>query len=233
MNASDRGDYPAALVHLRESEERADRAAARRQQAWSLAILARAHLLRGEHSQAGHELARSTDLVRAERWMAFLPWNQAFRGELDLLAGDLDGAGEELEQAWVLACQIGDPCWEGVAARGLGLLSAGRGDRSESTRWFGEAAARSVRVSDRYQWVRGYVLDAAAGTALDQAEPARARPLVETLASLAARCDMRELVVRAHLHRVRLGDSGALSSARMLAAGIDNPALARLVGTAA
>jgi DNA-binding SARP family transcriptional activator len=232
MNASDRADYPAALRHLRESAGLADRSGARRQQAWTLAILARAHLLRGELSQAGYELAHSTELVRAERWMALLPWNQAFRGELFLLDGDLTGAGEQLEQAWVLACQIGDPCWEGVAARGLGLLTATRGDRPESTRWFGEAAARSVRVSDRYQWVRAYVLDAAAATALDQGEPERARPLVESLGALAARCDMRELVVRSHLHRFRLGERGALSAARLLAADIDNPELARSIAAA-
>jgi hypothetical protein len=39
---------------------------------------------------------------------------------------------------------------------------------------------------------------------------------------------MRELVVRAHLHRSRLGDPSALATAR-LAASIDNPALARLL----
>jgi DNA-binding SARP family transcriptional activator len=229
MNASDRADYPVALDCLRESAELAERGAARRQQAWSLAILARAHVLRGEHSQARHELARSTDLIRADRWLAFLPWNQAFSGELRRLEGDLGGAGEELEQAWGMACQIGDPCWEAVAARGLGLLSANRGHRAESTHWFGEAAARSVRVIDRYQWVRGYVLDAAAATALEQGEPERARPLVVALTQLAARCDMRELTVRAHLHRFRLGDRGALAGARLLGSGIDNPDLSRML----
>jgi hypothetical protein len=49
--------------------------------------------------------------------------------------------------------------------------------------------------------------------------------MVEALAELAARCDMRELVVRAHLHRHRLGDPAALPAARLLASGIDNPAL--------
>jgi hypothetical protein len=36
---------------------------------------------------------------------------------------------------------------------------------------------------------------------------------------------MRELVVRAHLHRARLGDQTALATARLLAADVDNPAL--------
>ncbi|MFF3443332.1 BTAD domain-containing putative transcriptional regulator [Streptosporangium sp. NPDC002721] len=46
MNASDHGDYPAAFEHLEESAERAHRSADHRQRAWSLSILARAHLHR-------------------------------------------------------------------------------------------------------------------------------------------------------------------------------------------
>jgi hypothetical protein len=142
----------------------------------------------------------------------------------------VDGATDGLEHAWALACQLGDPCWEGMAARGIGLLHAARADTPGATRWLGEAARRCSRVPDRYQWVHGYVLDAAAGAALQQDEPDRARPIVTALAALAARCDMRELVVRAHLHRARLGDPMAHASARLLATDIDNPALGELLG---
>lgn len=230
MNASDRADYPAALAMLEESVDRAARAGDDRQQAWSLSILARAHLLRAERSQAAAALARSLDLIRRQRWIAFLPWAQALRAELDRLAGDLDGAADGLEQAWALALQLDDPCWEGMAARGLGLLHAARGEHAAADRWLAEATHRSSRVSDRYRWLHGYVLDAAATVALDQDDPGRARPLVARLSSLAARCDMRELTVRAHLHRARLGDASALPAARLLGADIDNPALARLLG---
>ena len=139
-----------------------------RQQAWSLSILGRAHLLRGERSQAAAALTRSLELVREQRWMAFLPWPQALRAELDLRAGDLDTAADGLNEAWVLACQLDDPCWEGMAARGLGLLHAGRGDHVAATRWLGEAATRCNRVPDRYQWVHAHVLDTAITTALDR-----------------------------------------------------------------
>ena len=57
MNASDMGDYPAAFRHLQGSVERARRAGDPRQQAWSLSVLARAHLLRDEHSQAAVALS--------------------------------------------------------------------------------------------------------------------------------------------------------------------------------
>ena len=229
MNASDMADYPAAFRHLHGSVERARSAADPRQQAWSLAILARAHLLRDERSQAGAALAESLELVRAERWMAFLPWPEALQADLDLRAGRVEAAADQLEHAWALACHIGDPCWEGMTARGLGLLSAARGDHAAAGAWLSEARTRCNRTTDRYQWVSAYVLDAVVGAALDRDDLAEGARLADALASLAARCDMRELVVRAHLHRGRLGDSSALATARLLAAGIDNPALEPLL----
>ncbi|HEY6596392.1 MAG TPA: BTAD domain-containing putative transcriptional regulator [Asanoa sp.] len=229
MNSSDRGDYPAAIRYLHESVERAVRAGDRRQEGWSVSVLGRAHLLRGERGQAAVALGRSLDLVRAERWVAFMPWPMAFLGEVDLQGGQVDAAADGLEQAWELACQVGDPCWEGVSGRALGLLSTVRGDHEGAWRWFGEATARSTRFSDRYQWVRGHVLDAAAAAAIARGDPDRARPIVATLAQLAARTDMRELVVRAHVHRYRMGDRAALAAARLLAADIDNPALSPLL----
>src|SRR5688500_18685066 len=116
-----------------------------------------------------------------------------------------------------------------MAARGLGRLHAARGDRAGAAQWLGEARRRCSAVPDRYQWVHGYVLDAAAATAIEHGEHERAAALAGSLASLAARCDLGELVVRAHLHRHRLGDPTALGSARLLAAGIENPALAEML----
>ena len=82
-------------------------------------------------------------------------------------------------------------------------------------------------MSDRYQWVRAYVLDTGAQVAIARHDAAGAGRLTDALASLAARCEMREFVVRAELHRYRLGDAGALAVARLLAREVDNPALAR------
>ncbi|HVL85078.1 MAG TPA: tetratricopeptide repeat protein [Pseudonocardia sp.] len=229
MNASDNGDYPAAFAFLDESVQRAVRCADHRQEAWSLSIIGRAHLLRGEHSQATAALTRSLDLVHEQRWMAFLPWPQTLRAELDLRAGRVDTAADEFERAWVLACQIGDPCWEGMAARGLALLHTERGDHVAATGWLGEAAARCNRVTDRYQWVHAHVLDTMIAAALDRDDRQAATPLIASLGALAARCDMRELVVRAELHRSRLGDPTALASARLLGADVDNPVLAGML----
>ena len=91
------------------------------------------------------------------------------------------------------------------------------------------ARARCNRVTDRYQWVHAYVLDAMAGVAIERGDVVEAAAVSDALASLAARCELRELVVRSHLHRAALGASDALPSARLLAAGIDNPALEALL----
>ncbi|HEV3496434.1 MAG TPA: SARP family transcriptional regulator, partial [Actinomycetes bacterium] len=147
----------------------------------------------------------------------------------DLRAGRVDAATEQLEHAWALATHLGDPCWEGMAARGLGLLSAARGDHPGATAWLTEARTRCNRTTDRYQWVSAHVLDAVITLAIDHGKEAEATRLTDALASLAARGDMRELVVRAHLHRSRLGDPSALTTARMLATDIDNPALEPLL----
>jgi hypothetical protein len=72
--------------------------------------------------------------------------------------------------------------------------------------------------------VHGYCLDALAGVEIAAAAP-EARERVAQLDRLAARGDMRELVVRAALHRARLGDPSGLESARLRGEAIDNPAL--------
>lgn len=232
MNASDRADYPQAFDHLAESVERARRCADDRQEAWSLSIVGRAHLLRGDRDEATRTVGRSLELVQRRQWIAFLPWPQSLQGELTLLAGDIEGAGEVFEQAWALACQIGDPCWEGISARGMAQVRARRGD-ADATAWFDEASNRCTRLPDAYRWVHIYVLDAATSHALDIGDGARAERLLDRLAALAARGDMREFVVRAAVHRSRLGDASGLVAARHLSGDIDNPALAGLVDAAA
>jgi predicted metal-dependent HD superfamily phosphohydrolase len=84
-------------------------------------------------------------------------------------------------------------------------------------------------VSDAYAWVHAHVLDSSAALAVETGAGDAAQ-IVEDLAELAERCGLRELVVRAHVHRARLGVPGSLDSARLLAADIDNPVLDALVG---
>jgi hypothetical protein len=137
-----------------------------------------------------------------------------------------------LDHAFPLGCRLGDPCWEAIAARARGLVHEAAGERTAALAWLVDAADRAVRVPDPYVWMHAWCLEALAGVAITDAA-ANARELVDQLETVAARGDMRELVVRAALLRARLGDSGGLDPARLLGEAIDNPALqAGLAATA-
>jgi DNA-binding SARP family transcriptional activator len=229
MNRSDMGDYPGAFAAIAASIEHAERCGDRRQAAFSLSLLGRAHLLRGEGAEAIVALDRALELIDAERWLAFLPFPEALRGEIDLERGDTARAAERFERAFAMACDLRDPCWEGLAARNLGLLHRAQGQAGSTRTWMDEARTRCTRLPDRYVWMQGHVLDTSIQVELDAGTDGRAPQLIRALGALAARTEMRELVVRGLLHAARMGDRGALESARMLAAEIDNPALGALL----
>jgi DNA-binding SARP family transcriptional activator len=200
MDLSDQGSTAEALEALGESADRARSAGHRRQAGWSLSIAGRAHLLRGEDDDAARALAESTALVQEERWMAFLPWPQALQAELDIRQGRLDDAASTLDSSWQLACQVEDPCWEGMAARGLGVLAAHAGRRDAATTWLQDAHRRCTRWPDRYVWVQAHILDAVCASGLPGAHTA-----VTELLDLAGRTGMRGFVARAQEHAGRFG----------------------------
>jgi DNA-binding SARP family transcriptional activator len=221
---SDRAHYGAAIALLEESAGAAGRCGDRRQRAWSLAILGRALLLRGQLPDSVEMLDESLALADEEGWVAFQPFPEALRAEAALLQGDRDHATTLLRHAFPLGCRLGDPCWEAIAARARGLVHEAAGERREALAWLGDAVNRAARVPDHYVWMHAWCLEALAGVEIADSAP-DARETVARLETLAARGDMRELVVRAALHRARLGDRGGLEPVRLLGESIDNPAL--------
>lgn len=230
MNRSDMGDYAGAFAALQGAVQRAECCGDRRQIATSLSLIARARLLRGETEEAMRDLDRALALVEAERWLSFRPFPEAMRGEVDLRHGDTARAAERLQRAFALACELQDPCWEGLAARNLGLLHRACGQVGSSQEWIDQSRTRCTRLPDRYVWMQGHVLDTAIVFSLERDEHERAHTLIRALGALAARTEMRELVVRGLVHAARIGQDGALDSAHTLAVGIDNPALSSLLG---
>jgi DNA-binding SARP family transcriptional activator len=228
MALSDRAHYPAALALLERSFELAESCGQARQAAWSLSLIGRIHLLRGDLGAAVKALDRSLQLVASERWTAFRPWPESLRGEVSLRTGRPDRALDRVQRAFRLACRLGDPCWEATAARVIGLARAAEGDMRSARDWLGQARSHATRVSDPYQWVHGHVLDAIASLAIDAGDD-EAKEAANALKELAARAGMRELAVRGHLHEARLGVSGALEAALVLGAEIDSPALDELL----
>jgi DNA-binding SARP family transcriptional activator len=221
---SDRAHYGAAIALLEESIAAAGRCVDMRQRAWSLAILGRVMLLRGQLPEAVELLDESLALVGKEGWVAFQPFPEALRAEVALRQGDPEHAIALLDHAFPLGCRLGDPCWEAIAARARGLVHEAAGERAPALAWLADAADRAVRVPDPYIWMHAWCLEALAAVAIADAAP-QARELVDRLETIAARGDMRELVVRAAVLRARLGDSGGLEPARLLGEAIDNPAL--------
>jgi DNA-binding SARP family transcriptional activator len=224
MALSDRAHYAAAIALLEESVATARRSGDVRRAAWSSALLGRALVLRGQLSEAVEVLDDSLAVVHAERWVAFQPFPEALRAEVALRQHDSDHAASLLDHAFALGCRLGDPCWEALATRATGLVHEAAGERAAALACLRDAAVRAVRVADPYVWIHAHCLDALAAVAIADGAP-DAREHVDQLERLAARGDLRELVVRAALHRARLGDPSGVASARLLGEAIDNPAL--------
>lgn len=220
---SDLGAHNQALAALSSAVERADRAAAQEAAVYARTFLGRLHLLRDELPAARRVLTRA---VRQGRtcWLAFSPLAESFLAEVQLRAGELEAAAARFERAFVMGCQLDDPCLESIARRGMGLVALARGQAARGYDLLVDAPRRSRRLPDSYRWIEAYGLDALCTAAIDHDAPAAPR-WVADLERLASRCGMSELMVRALLHRARLGEPAALEAATEVAAGIDNPAL--------
>jgi tetratricopeptide (TPR) repeat protein len=224
MNHADRGRHLAAVALLTESAAAAELAGRPRQQAWSLGLLARSLLLAGRTDEARLAAEASMAGVREQRWSAFLPWPQAIRAECLVRSGNLDQANADAEQSFALGCELGDPCWEGMAARMLGMLALANGDAAGAWRWMLDARKRCDRVPDRYVWVSCYIGLAQLDVA-NRLDPALVPSLARQLREDATRADLPEFVAWALAHQSASGDLSALALAEATARAVDNPAL--------
>jgi tetratricopeptide (TPR) repeat protein len=225
--STDMGRYAEALGAFQASLRLEDATQPTQVQAWVWTFTGRLHLLRQDLGQARECLAKGLTTARALRWTAFVPLPEALLADVDLAEGHADTASTAYEHAHALALQLGDPCWEGLAARGLGLIAASQGDAATALHWITQARHRCVRLPDAYLWIEGYCLDALCAHALDH-QRVEASRWIDDLEALATRTGMRELVARAYAHRGNLGDPTAAEAARILAAEVDNPALGHL-----
>ena len=224
MNQADRGRHAEAAELLTESADTAHEAGRARQEAWSLGVLARSLLLAGQVLQAREAAERSMAMALSERWNAFLPWPQVLHAQCLAAAGRWDEASQDAEHAFALACELGDPCWEGMAARALGLLALHAGDLGAAQVWLADARRRCDRVPDRYVWVSAYIglaqLETAARANIDLVAPAAAR-----LYEHAVRGDLPEFLAWALVYQAESGDYAKAPLARSAAEVIANPVL--------
>jgi DNA-binding SARP family transcriptional activator len=224
---SDTAQYGEAKAMLRQAIRQAEAQGDKKQLAYAHSMLGRALLLNGDLQQATLMLDASIALAQ-QLWTAFLPWPQSLRAEVDMVNGKVDAAGERFEHAFALGCQLGDPCWEGIAGRGLGCIAMSRGDTTNAIEILLDAIARSTRLPDGYLWAKAYALEALCGLAISERMP-EASIWIDELQGIAARSGMREFTVRALMHRASLGDPSSAEAARLLSSEVDNPVLSTLV----
>jgi len=220
---SDTAHYSAAIATLELAAAMSDAQGDLKQSIFATSMLGRAMLLRGEIDTAVGVLQVATDQSRG-LWTAFLPWPQSLLAEGELLRGRNDAAAEHFEQAFALGCQLGDPCWEGMAGRGLGMVAMARGQHEQAKVILLDALVRCTRLPDGYLWAKAHTLDALCKLGTVASMP-QTRQWTDDLMTLASRTGMRELVASACLHQAALGDSSALRAARAMASEIDNPLL--------
>jgi DNA-binding SARP family transcriptional activator len=188
QSRSDEGREDDALELLDASVELARSAAAARPEAWSLSMIGRIALLRGELDDAERALVQAADLVARERWIAFSPWVQALRSEVDLRRGATASADAGFERAYAAARTLDDNCWIAMSARGLALVRAATGDRRAALEWMRE----SLRRDPWYCWVHAYCLRAAVDIGASAGDEEASRWEHE-LARVSARAGLRRL----------------------------------------
>jgi DNA-binding SARP family transcriptional activator len=224
MNEADQGRHDAAARLLGQSAQTAGSAGSPRQEAWSTGVMARSLLLAGHVEQARAAAERSMSICDQDRWNAFLPWSQALRVHCLAAAGEWDEAQDDAEQAFALACQLGDPCWEGMAGRALALLALHAGDKAAAENWIIDARRRCDRVPDRYVWISGFVglghLEIAA-----RQQPELVVPLARRLYRDALQMDLPEFIAWALIYQAEAGDLASRPLARTVAGQVSNPAL--------
>jgi DNA-binding SARP family transcriptional activator len=224
MNEADLGHHEVAARLLTESADTARAAGRRRQEAWSTGVLARSLLLADQLEQARAAAERSIEICDRDRWNAFLPWPQALRAHCLAADGQWSQARDDAEQAFALACQLGDPCWEGMAGRAIALVALYDGQGPAAMEWVADAQRRSDRVSDRYVWVSGYVALGHLEIAARQ-QPDLVIPLARRLYQEAVRADLPEFTAWALVYQAEAGDTAQLPLAQAVASRVVNPAL--------
>lgn len=224
----DVGDYATAGRLLRSSVERSRRTESAHLQAFALSMLGRYFLARGEIDSAHAALDESLALVELRGLTAFRPWPEALRAEIDLIGGDVTTARERFEHAFAVGREVGDPCWESIAMRGLGLVAVAEGDVTRGLELLIEAPRLCRRLPDTYLWIEAYGLDALCSVGLEHGAES-VSVWVDELAAITARRGMRELLLRATVYRARLGDPRAFTVAHSLASQVDNPVLSSML----
>jgi DNA-binding SARP family transcriptional activator len=155
---SDRADFGGAQESLRGAITALDGADNRAFRGYALGCLARVFLRTGVYDEAIAHASEGVADVRASGHIAVLPWPMVHEGEAAMRAGDETAAAALFGEAFTLACDMRDPCWEALSLRGLALLEAANGDPQRARSMLEDALARNGRHPDAYRWAEALIL---------------------------------------------------------------------------
>lgn len=223
------GHYATSIDLLTRAVAAAGRAGDVFRHGFALASLGRSHMMHGDLALATDTLERSLGVVR-EGAPVLVPLTEGLLAQTRLLEGDIDGARELATHAYAYALEVKDVSMIGIAARPLSLADARLGRIDDAIARLRDVRQRFISSPD-HTWTFAYVLDALCEIAID-AKSEDAVTYVGELSDIVAKGAMTEMIVRALLHRARLGERGAADAAAAMAAGIDNPAVLDLATAA-
>lgn len=198
MNLSDWGRLETGAERFQEALELSRSAGAVRRESWNLGLGARSLFILGRMDEAAEWARRSCEIARNERWTAFRPWPEAWLGHVRLAGGERPAAvREQAEATFALARQLQDPCWEGLAAKTIGLTHLAEGNADTALEWLKNAGILCGRVTDSYSWVQIDILLAEAQAALESGDMVHADAVARQVVAGAARGRMDDLLDRA------------------------------------
>ena len=198
FNLLDWGKIDDGLENYHISLDHARRARNRQLESWALGTGGWGFRIAGRPDEANSCLTDCLKLVDDIRWVAFRPFPVAVLGEAKIQQKeDPNGFLPDLEGAFALSCQLGDPCWEAAVARALGLSYAAMNDYERAMEWLVEARKRVTRETDIYVALLVEILADQVDISRKLGHAAQADALARDYLSMAARAHMDIHVNRA------------------------------------
>ena len=198
MNLSDWGRLEPSAERFIAAVELSRSAGAVRRESWNLGLGARTLYILGRLDEAVEWASLSCELAGRERWTAFRPWPEAWLAHARLASGeDPSVVREAAEATFALARQLQDPCWEGLAAKTIGLTHLAEGNHETALDWMKNAGTLCRRVTDSYTWMEVEIFLAEAQAALDFGDTDRAEAVTRRAVAGAAKGSMDDLLDRA------------------------------------
>ena len=157
MCLSDRCDYERAVAVLNSAIARLSAAGELGWQGYAEGMLARAVERSGDPARGASIAEIGIEHVRRGGSSGVLPWPMLVLANCALDMGDRDTAANRFAEALTLATEIGDPCYQALGLRGLGLLSAPN-DRDAALQLLVRAVSYCRRYRDVYPWARALIL---------------------------------------------------------------------------